>query len=68
MSALNCWLNQAKVDARHLAHRHSQEKKDYTEYFEALNKALHKKRRERNEKDSLERCEILIRHLSKRLK
>ncbi|GFH45776.1 hypothetical protein CTEN210_02250 [Chaetoceros tenuissimus] len=60
--------DQAKADARHLAHRHSQEKKDYTEYFEALNEALHKRRREKNEKDSLERGEILRRHLSKRLK
>ncbi|GFH53310.1 hypothetical protein CTEN210_09786 [Chaetoceros tenuissimus] len=58
----------AKVDARHLSHRHLEEKKDYVEYFEALNKALHKRRRELNKEESLERGEMLKRHLSRRLK
>lgn len=58
----------AKVDARHLTRRHLEEKKDYTEYFEAFNKALHKRRREKNKEESLERGEILKRRLSNRLK
>ena len=58
----------AKVDARHLTRRHLEEKKDSTEYFEAFNKALHKRRREKSKEESLERGEILKRHLSKRLK
>lgn len=58
----------AKADARHLARRHLNHEKSYTEYFEALNKALHKRRREKNKEESLERGEILERRLSKRLK